>query len=360
MASKKYNSRQMYMYLVTRALIVMVIVVGVELVISCLMNLVFYPALAKALAKSGINFTSGISAGGIQGILKMLGAVISGRSIAYMRDRVTGSAAVFILILILLLYILPMAAGIFVYARMVSGKIRLMTDQMEEEHRIYDRKRNLLISDMAHDLRTPMTTVSGYAQALSDGVVPPEKRQEYLQAIVTKTGRMSEMISALFEYAKLESEGFQLHKEMFDLKELLLRDAADVYTDMEEAGMHFHVDIPDDPIPVKGDSVQLSRVFTNLLVNAMRHNPAGTEVLLMVRRQAAVVQVAVIDDGVPIPAGTDIFEPFVKADAARTGNTGSGLGLSIAAMIIEMHGWAISLEQPYPGYTKGFIVQLPV
>lgn len=359
MTVKKYDSRQIYFYLVTRALIVMIVVVSAELAISRLSDFAILPALEKAVSVSGIDFTSG-SSGGVSGILKMLGAIMSDRGVAYMRSRVKGSSVVLILILLLLLYALPIAIGIFVYARMVSEKIRLMTEEIEEEHRAYDRKRNLLISDMAHDLRTPMTTVAGYAQALSDGMVPPEKKQEYLKAIVAKTARMSEMISALFEYAKLGSEGFQLHMEPFDLKELLLRDAADVYPDMEEAGMHFDVDIPDDPIPVKGDKTQVSRVFANLLVNAMRHNPAGTKVLLMVRRQAAVVQVAVIDDGVPIPEDADIFDPFVKADASRTGNSGSGLGLSIAAMIVEMHGWTITLEQPYTGYTKGFIVQLPV
>lgn len=353
---KKYDSRQIYAYLVTTTIIMVVIVVGVELLVSHLMDAVLYPALGSAISAAGF----GKFNGGIRDMLRLLAAIASGHGSDYLRNRMAESKAVLLVLAIFLLYVLPIAVGIFVYARLVSEKIRMLTEQIEEEHRAYDRKRNLLISDMAHDLRTPMTTVAGYAQALSDGMVPPEKRQEYLQAIVAKTGRMSEMISSLFEYAKLGSEGFRMHREPLDLRELLLRCAADVYTDMEQAGMRFEVDIPDDPIPVSGDATQLSRVFTNLLVNAMRHNPKDTRVVLRVRRQAAVAQIVVIDDGVKIPEETDIFEPFVKADASRSADAGSGLGLSIAAMIIGMHGWRITLEQPYPDYTKAFVVQLPV
>ena len=115
-----------------------------------------------------------------------------------------------------------------------------------------------------------MTTVNGYAKALADGmVVEPEKQLEYLQAIQNKSARMNDLIHLLFEYVKLDSEGFSLDRKETDLSELLRENAALIYADFEDAGMEFEIDIPEEVVSVSVDSIQFSRVITNLLNNAI-------------------------------------------------------------------------------------------
>ncbi|MEE8885325.1 MAG: HAMP domain-containing sensor histidine kinase [Eubacteriales bacterium] len=354
----KQNERKLYSFLVSRSVIILCAVAALELILSQLSRLVLLPLLKQQLAENTDSIFS--SDWGILGILQFLGAVIAGNGNEYIRGTLPQLTAFLLAVTILILHVAPVVLGIYIYIRLVGKKIKAVSAERDEEHRIYDQKRNLLISDMAHDLRTPMTTVSGYAKALADGMVPPEKEKEYLQAIVSKSQRMSEMINELFDYSKLGSMGFRLNCENFDLNELLLRDAADIYTDMEDAGMIFEIEVPDEPVVVYGDRAQISRVFTNLLVNAMRHNPSGTRVVLSAQRQAGIEIVAVADSGEPIPENVPVFDPFVKGDPSRSKDSGSGLGLSIVKMILDMHGWNIALRQPYTEDMKAFVVQIPL
>ena len=226
-----------------------------------------------------------------------------------------------------------------------------------------------MLSDIAHDLRTPMTTVNGYAKALADGMVTdPQKQQEYLETIQKKSARMNDLINLLFAYVKLDSEGFSLKRKEVDLCELLRENAAMVYADAEEAGMEFDIEIPEEAIPVFADATQMSRVITNLLTNAMRHNPAGTHIGLYLCRRDERIYVMVADSGpfISEELETHLFEPFAKGDASRKSGGGSGLGLSIAKRVVEMHGWKmLFLQQPqiqhYPcveRYAKAFIIEI--
>lgn len=352
----KQEESRLYSFLVIRFLIVMCCVVAAELVISQLSGRMMIPMLKEEFQR---NSGTGSTAGGIWGLPRFLWAVASGRGDEFVRKTISRSTAAGLVAVILLLHLAPIVAGILIYVRMVGRKIQEMTRKREEEHAAAERQKNLLITDMAHDLRTPMTTVAGYAKALSDGMVPQEKQREYLQAIVSKTSRMNEMITELFEYSKLGSEGFRLNKEKFDLHELLLRVAAEIYTDMEDAGMIFEVEMPDEPVIVYADRGQVTRAFSNLLVNAMRHNPRGTEIILTAQRKAGEETVAVMDSGAMLPEDVPVFEPFVKSDPARKG-PGSGLGLSIVRMIVEMHGWHVALQQPYRDGMKAFVVSIPM
>ena len=116
-------------------------------------------------------------------------------------------------------------------------------------------------------------------------VQEPEKQQEYLNAIQNKSVRIGNLINLLFEYVKLDSEGFALNGKTLDLCELLRENAAMLYAEMEENGMTLTADIPEETIPVWADELQLSRVVTNLLTNAMQHNPKGTRIGLFAYRE---------------------------------------------------------------------------
>ena len=199
-------------------------------------------------------------------------------------------------------------------------------------------------------------------------VTDPQKQQEYLNAIQKKSVRMNDLINLLFEYVKLDSEGFSLDRKAVNLCELLRENAALVYADIEDAGMELNVEIPEEAIMVSADAVQVSRLVTNLLTNAIRHNPAGTRIGLYLQKSDERMYVMVADSGPFVPAELEehLFEPFAKGDASRKSGGGSGLGLSIAKKVVEMHGWKMQFRQQpqiqhYPcveRYAKAFIIEI--
>lgn len=273
-----------------------------------------------------------------------------------------------LLMLVMVFFILlPYVIGAAVFARIIIREFKQIQKEQEAVKKEYDKRRNLMLSDIAHDLRTPMTTVNGYARALADGLVAdPVQRQEYLTAMQNKSSRMNDLINLLFEYVKLDSDGFTLDKKQLDLCELLRENAALVYSDVESAGMELEVEIPEESIEVSADAIQFSRVITNLLTNAVRHNMRGTKIGLFVLRESEQTHIFVADSGGFIPEEQleHMFEPFARGDASRNSGGGSGLGLSIAKKIVEMHEWTLSLvQQPqiqhYKGmerYVKAFII----
>jgi len=241
-----------------------------------------------------------------------------------------------------------------------------MAEQMEQnakEKIEIEKRRNSLLSDIAHDLKTPITTISGYATALIDGLIKnPEKEVQYLEAIKAKSLRMDELIMLLFEYVKLDSVGFTLNREQLDLAELLRENIALLYTDLETKKMKINMVIPDETVNYEVDRVQFSRVIANLLNNAIRYNPQGTLVTIkMVVNDC--IQIVIADNGDPIKEEIvdHIFEPFVTGDESRNTRSGSGLGLSIAKKVVIMHGGDLALDHKINvDYTKAFVITLPM
>ena len=275
-------------------------------------------------------------------------------------------------LLILLTLLLPYVIAAFWFGQTVSVQIQRIEEEQRQRKAEYDSRRNLLLSDVAHDLKTPMTTVAGYARALleQEGSPPSEegengiceeKRQEYLETIYNKSMQMSGLLNLLFEYVKLESEGFELCRTRSDVLELLRECVAGLYMDFEEKGMEMIPLIPEEEYFLEVDRVQFQRVINNLLNNALKHNPSGTRVWVKVQADDEELVIRVCDSGNVIPPETAryIFEPFVLGDESRSSKGGSGLGLSIARKVIVMHGGTLTLEQgEWEEYTKAFVIRL--
>ena len=283
--------------------------------------------------------------------------------LAYTTDNMPRLQAVFLFLFLLVAVIImlfPYVIAAITYAKLVVEEVRAIEARRDAQKQEFDRKRNLMLSDIAHDLRTPITTIYGYSKAIMDGMVTEGKQQEYLMAIYNKSARMSDLTNLLFEYVKLDSEGFALEKEELDLSELLRENAALFFPDIEEAGMELSVDFPVKEERIVADRMQLSRCVTNLLVNAMRHNPPGTKIELALRKQAGIWLVIVADTGEEIPEKIKdhLFDPFSKGDNSRKSGKGSGLGLSIVDKVVQMHDWQLKLEQPYGKYQKAFVITI--
>ena len=381
-------------FLIKKFIILLILVGGVEFWLNHVINEFFFPVMQDTFFQN-VNFREELSGGqikvimliillqilvnminsaiplvgrvGTEGINDLIGRYYADASTNSQLLNNLNSVQTFLLFLfIVAIYIMiaaPYVISAFYYVKIVTREMAAITREQEAERQEYDRRRNLMLSDIAHDLRTPITTISGYAQALKDNVVQDEKkRQEYLQAIENKSKRMSDLINLLFEYVKLDSDGFSLDREEVDLAELLRENAALIYQDMEDAGMNFEVDIPEEMYMINADKMQMSRVITNLMVNAIRHNKPGTKILLSMTERMGIVTVRVADTGNPIPSDIreTLFDPFSKGDKSRSDGKGSGLGLSIAKKVIDTHGYNLSLEDGPSGYTKSFTIKLHI
>ena len=243
----------------------------------------------------------------------------------------------------------------------IKDTFNSMAEKLEAAEKIKlnaENERILLFANMAHDLKTPITSILGYSKALSDGIIDDEaKKSEYLATINSKATKMNELIDRLFEYVKLESTENLLHKENCDVAEILRNCVADVYAEYEEKKISLEIEIPETPVIKNADKVELSRVYTNLLNNVLKHNQNGIKVLVKMDAEGCVL---IADSGEKIPAEVkeSLFMPFVSGDKSRQSKNGSGLGLSLAAKIMKKHGGSLWLEENVPGYTKGFVVEM--
>lgn len=335
---------------------------GVQMmgVILILLLQILFNALGMILPEVAGKLTSRASQGLERYIIGHVPVLQEGLSLNQL-DHKQGLLLFLAIAAMLVLILIPFAAGAFAYAWVTTREVRKIEARRDEWKREYDRRRNLMLSDIAHDLRTPITTVLGYAKALADNMVTDgEKRQEYLIAIQRKSARMEELIQLLFEYVKLDSDGFSLCRKPLELPELLRKNAAFIYSDAEAAGMELLIDIPEESCIIEADEIQFSRVIINLMTNAIRHNEKGTRILLSMRQDDEMITVYVADTGEAISPdmAKQLFEPFTMGDESRSSKGGSGLGLSIAHKVIEMHGWELDLVTRYPGYTKAFRITI--
>ncbi len=275
-----------------------------------------------------------------------------------------------LLIAILALILIPYAIAAVHFSYIVFRELKKIEDEQKAEQEEYTRKRNLMLSDIAHDLRTPMTSLVGYAKALDDGLVSEERKKEIYASMLKGTGRMNDLINLLFDYVKLDSDGYTLTRESMDVCEMVRECTALAYQDIEDNGMELDIDVPDEPVIIDADRVQLSRVISNLITNAIRHNAPGTGIGVYLTRDSEIIRIMICDNGDLIDASyaKHIFEPFVTGDESRNSKGGSGLGLSIAYRIVELHGYRLKLIQrpdmskyrKVASYSKMFMVTIPV
>jgi two-component system, OmpR family, sensor kinase len=226
---------------------------------------------------------------------------------------------------------------------------------LRDRHASEDRLRHF-IADASHELRTPVAVVRSHAEyAQRVGGELPEPVVEALTRITSESDRMSHLVDDLLTLARLDS-GRPLEHEAVDVTRLVLDAVSDAR--VRSTSHRWRLELPEDEVFVDGDAHALHQVVANLLANAAAHTPPGTTVTASVSVAPAVVTVSVHDDGPGVPEDVvpRIFDRFVRADSARAGGEGSGLGLSIVAAIVEAHGGKATVES-VPGSTT-FTVEL--
>ncbi len=207
-----------------------------------------------------------------------------------------------------------------------------------------DELRRELIANVSHDLRTPLTSMQGFLEALArlDSGMDDLERKRYLDLAVRQSHRVSRLAQQLFELARLECEDTQPQPELFSVSELL-HDIAQKFTLVAgRKSIHLHTEIDEDPLSVQGDIGMLERVIGNLVDNAIRHTPEGGDIHLVARMRTHGIEVRIDDTGQGI-SEDQLPGLLVRGSPIRKMATrrGGGLGLLIANRILQLHGSAI-------------------
>lgn len=239
------------------------------------------------------------------------------------------------------------------------GALAQSFDQMARELRQIEQMRQDFVSNVSHEMQSPLTSIRGFAKALRDGVASTENRDRYLDIIAAESERLSRLSDNLLRLASLESKHHPFEPTAFALDEQIRKVV--VALEPHWSAKQITIELELAPLKIVADGDQLNQVWTNLLGNAIKFTPEGGTVHVRLRRAAREVQVTIADTGIGISPDNvkHIFERFYKADRVRNrSGSGSGLGLAIAKKIVELHDGRIEVQSS-PGEGTAFDVLLP-
>jgi signal transduction histidine kinase len=222
-----------------------------------------------------------------------------------------------------------------------------------------EKLRQNMVADVAHELRTPLSNIQGYLEALRDGVMKPDK--ETIRSLHEEASLLSRLVDDLQELSLAEAGELKLVLRAEDIGGLIRQAVAAVEAQKKAKGLVLTVELPELP-PVNIDSRRIGEVLRNLLENAVAHTGKGDTVIVAARQLDRLVEISVTDTGEGIPAKElpNIFERFYRVDKSRARATGgSGLGLTIARRLVEAHGGGIEVQSE-PGKGSRFAFTVPV
>ncbi len=233
--------------------------------------------------------------------------------------------------------------------------------QREQAARAAEQRKNELVMYLAHDIRTPLTSIIGYLRLLEQiPDLPDEEKEKYVHISLEKTYRLEKMINEFFEITCYNTQQITIASKAIDLYYLLVQVIDEHLPLFTEHGNYitFHAA---ESLEVCGDPERLARVFNNLLKNAVAYSSKGTEITVNAEETPEHIVVTVSNHGKTIPDDKleTLFEKFYRLDESRTSNTGgTGVGLAIAKEIVLLHGGTISADSKN-GLTT-FTVKLPI
>ncbi|WP_227013907.1 sensor histidine kinase [Paenibacillus psychroresistens] len=246
----------------------------------------------------------------------------------------------------------------------LADNINKMTIQLKlsmDEERRAEQTKTELITNVSHDLRTPLTSIVGYLGLIEQDRYRDEvELRQYVQIAYEKSLRMKSLINDLFEYTRT-SGGMQLKLSPLNLVEMLGQLAAHFRYQLERSSMECFLDFPEKHLIISADGDKLVRVFENLIVNAIQYGHKGKRLDIMARSDGSQAVVEIVNYGEPLLASSIpfLFERFYREEHSRSQNTGgSGLGLAIAKNIVELHNGIITV---YSDESRtSFEIRLPI
>ena len=237
------------------------------------------------------------------------------------------------------------------------GELARAFNDMAAQLAAVDRMRRDLVANVSHELRTPITALQARLENLVDGVEAAEP--ELLRSMLDQTERLGRLVTQLLDLSRLESGVVPLRREHVDAAGVL--DAVAAESRLHSPARAIEVSVEPSDLRMWVDADRIHQVLANLTVNALRYGPPDRAVRLQARAVGDDVELAVTDEGPGIPASeaAQVFERFYRADAARPGGqSGAGLGLSIARWIVELHRGSIRVDPNQPTGCS-MVVRLP-
>jgi histidine kinase len=241
------------------------------------------------------------------------------------------------------------------------GRLALSFNQMAARLEQTEKMRLQLIGNVAHELRTPLSSIKGYMEGLLDGVIPAEATT-YVQ-VYREADRLQRLVHDLQELSRVEAGAIELALRPVPVERLVDAVTARLGRQFEEKGVALETDLPAGLPAVRVDEDRMVQVLLNLVGNALQYTPAGGRVSVRARRERDAVHIAVEDTGSGIPAHDlpHLFERFYRVEKSRSRvGGGSGIGLTIAKHLVEAHGGQIEAASDGPGQGSSFRFTLPM
>ncbi len=225
----------------------------------------------------------------------------------------------------------------------LTASFNLMADSLEKS----EQRRREFIANVSHELKTPMTTISGFADGILDGTIPPERERVYLETISSETKRLNRMVRHMLELSRIQSEDTsEILKRSFDISEVLMRTLLSLEGKINAKKLDVDAALPEEHFIVRGDGDAITQVVYNLLDNAIKFSDEGSTISLSLWKQDNKAYVSVKNRGQTIPPDELglIFDRFHKTDRSRSQDReGVGLGLYIVKTILGNHNEDISV-----------------
>ncbi len=256
-------------------------------------------------------------------------------------------------------------AAIHLPAEMAAIEKKLNTVKQTLEKRAFEaqsaeQRKNELVMYLAHDIKTPLTSVIGYLSLLEEAPdMPTEQKAKYVHITLEKAYRLEQMINEFFEITRYNLQQIQIENQKIDLYFMLVQITDELTPILSENGNTTTIRA-DENLTIYGDPGYLARVFNNILKNAAAYSYPNTDILISAEQLKSETIITFQNEGQTIPREklNSIFEKFFRMDEARTSNTGgAGLGLAIAKEILTLHGGAISAQSE--NHVVQFTVTLP-
>ena len=237
-------------------------------------------------------------------------------------------------------------------------------NSMADELKDLEYSRQSFVANVSHELRSPLTSMKGFLEAMQDGTIDAKDHDKYLEIVLSETRRMSDLVNDLLDLARIESGKAAVIWEVFDINELISRTLLTFEARIYEKSMEVDVDFRRTHQYVEADSAQISQVLSNLIDNAIKYSPEHSKLRISTYPVKKEVLVSISDSGQGIPEEDvpHVFDRFYKVEKAHTytAQSGTGLGLSIVKSIIDAHGQTISLQSEVgKGSTFAFTLKQP-
>ena len=228
------------------------------------------------------------------------------------------------------------------------GALTESFNTMAESLQKSDQLRSEFIANLSHELKTPMTTISGFADGILDGTIPEEEQDKYLQTISSETKRLSRLVRQMLEMSRIQTvDTPALLSRSFDLSEVIMRTLLSFETKITQRKLDVDAQLPEESIVVRGDEDSITQVVYNLLDNAVKFSTSGSTLSISLWKQSGKAYVSVKNHGEDISPQElpFIFDRFHKTDKSRSlDRDGVGLGLSIVKTILNNHNEDVSVS----------------